>query len=441
MNKDNFKQKGKTGSLKNRLVKSAAGTFGLRLAYTALTFITSILLARLLGTSGFGIYTYTVTWAYLLSTPATLGWDNLLVREIAIYQTQSAWGLMRGLLVAANRIVLLVSVGLALFAALIAWLLGMGANSEVLLAFCVAMVSIPIGSLRNLRRGAMRGLDKTAMGFLPEMLIAPLLLIALTGCAYLLLKEGLRAPTVVGIYGVVTAITLVISWKLLDATLPNAVGKAIPKYQVGVWMRSALPFMFLGSIYIINARIDFLMLGAIQGVEATGLYVPVNRGAQLIAFILMAVNNVLAPTIASFYKEGKKKELQKIITKTARGVFLISFAFAASLIVFGHWYLLLFGSEFTQGQTALTILCIGQLLNNATGLAGGLLNMTGYERFTAINGAVTSGLNVMLNALLIRQWGVEGAAIATVSSIILMNIVNIIWLKKNLGIHSTCFFI
>ena len=74
------------------------GAFGLRLIYTGLTFLTSILLARVLGTTGFGTYTYAVVWAFLLSVPATMGFDNFIVREIAVYQTQSFWGLMRGIL-------------------------------------------------------------------------------------------------------------------------------------------------------------------------------------------------------------------------------------------------------------------------------------------------------------------------------------------------------
>ncbi|MGL4881586.1 MAG: lipopolysaccharide biosynthesis protein, partial [Waterburya sp.] len=144
-------------SLKKRLIRGAAGTLGLRTAATGLNFITGILLARLLGASGFGIYTYAFTWTQLLSLGATLGLDKLIVREVAIYQNKSTWDLMSGLLRWGNQIVLAVSLGLALGAIGVAWGLNMQANSEQFLTFCVAMLLIPIESLRNLRLAAMRG--------------------------------------------------------------------------------------------------------------------------------------------------------------------------------------------------------------------------------------------------------------------------------------------
>lgn len=51
--------------------------------------------------------------------------------------------------------------------------------------------------------------------------------------------------------------------------------------------------MFLESIHVLNARADILMLGHLNGLEEAGLYAPVNRGAQLIVFILMAFNGPL----------------------------------------------------------------------------------------------------------------------------------------------------
>lgn len=71
-------------SLKNRVIKGVAGSFGLKIASSGIAFIMSIIFARFLGTAGLGTYSYATTWANLLSIPATLGIDQLIVREIAI---------------------------------------------------------------------------------------------------------------------------------------------------------------------------------------------------------------------------------------------------------------------------------------------------------------------------------------------------------------------
>ena len=238
---------------------------------------------------------------------------------------------------------------------------------------------------------------------------------------------------------VAAVITLAIGVKLLYGILPHTLKEATPKYQAKTWLYSALPFMFMGSMYLIKSRTDLVMLGAIQGAEAVGIYFAVARGAQLIDFVTNAANTVLGPNIASLYAEGKTEQIEKILIKSSRGVLLISLPIIIALAGFGYWYLLLFGSEFTQGKNALIILCVGQLANVMTGSVGLLLSMTGHERYTLISRGGSTVLNVVLNALLIPRWGIEGAAIATASSAILLNLENTIWVRKKLGIHCTAF--
>ena len=423
--------------LKSKLVQGAAGAFGLRLVYTGLTFLTSILLARVLGTAGFGIYSYAIVWAYLLSVPATLGLDNFVVREMAVYNTKSSWGLMRGILQWADRAVLSVAVPLAVVAILVAWVIDGGDRSETFIGVCIAISLMPALSLRNVRRGAMRGLHRITSGLLPELLIDPLILIVLTVSAYLLLRTELSAHLIIIFYGVGTVTTLIILQRFLTKALPRPTRTAQPQYNGKFWLSGALPFVLIESIPIINSQTDVLMLGGLRGVEAVGLYVPVNRGAQLITFIVMAVSSTLAPMIASAYADGRLAELQQTITKSVRVVAGVAFLFAATIITFGRWYLLLFGAEFVEGITALYILCVGTFIATSVGLSLVVLNMTGHERFTANVGWVTTVLNVILNAIFIPLWGVNGAALATSSSVVLGGLITLVAVRRKLGIDAT----
>ncbi|MGL6339443.1 MAG: polysaccharide biosynthesis C-terminal domain-containing protein, partial [Waterburya sp.] len=268
---------------------------------------------------------------------------------------------------------------------------------------------------------------------------APLLLLILSGFTYLLLGEGLSAVWIAVLRVFAATITLVIGMRLLNKIMPNGAKEVAPQYQVRTWLHSALPFMFMGSMYLIKSQTDLLMLGAIKGAEAVGIYFAVARGAQLIDFVTNAANTVLGPNIATLYAEGKSEQIEKILIKSSRAVLLISLPIIVGLVGFGYWYLLLFGREFTQGQNSLIILCVGQLVNVATGSVGLLLSMTGHERYTLISSGGSTILNVVLNALLIPRWGIEGAAIATASSTILLNVENTIWVRKKLGIHCTAF--
>jgi O-antigen/teichoic acid export membrane protein len=335
--------------------------------------------------------------------------------------------------------VVIVSLGLTFLAVLGTWVFAGHSDSQMLTSFWIALIMLPLITLISLRQAALRGLKKVVISQLPEMLIQPVLFIGLIIVAYLLLAKSFRPPWAVGMNVIATGVTLVIGAGLLYKSLPQPVKKASPEYKTGTWVHSALPLLFAAGMQVINAKTDTIMLGAMKGAKTVGIYSVAIRGAELITFILFSVNTVLAPTIASLYAAKDIKQLQQLITKSTRLILLFSLPIGLGLILFSHRFLLLFGHEFTQGRTALTILSAGQLVNATLGSVNLLLVMTGYERDAALGIGISALLNIILNATLIPLWGIEGAATATASSMTLWNILLAIWVYKRLGIHTTPF--
>lgn len=103
----------------------------------------------------------------------------------------------------------------------------------------------------------------------------------------------------------------------------------------------------------------------------------------------------------------------------------------------GQSFLSFFGSEFTSGSTALSILVFGQLVNAAAGSVGLLLVMTAHEREAAIGMGVGLSLNVLLNTLLIPLWGIEGAAGASATSMIVWNLWLAVRVHRRLGLDPS----
>lgn len=420
--------------LKNRLIKGIAGSFGLKVAASGIAFVMSIVFARFLGTAGIGTYSYATTWANLLSIPATLGIDELIVREIAIYRTKSQWELMAGLLRWSSLVVLSFSIGLTLVATAIVWGIKGDSDTTVFIAVVLAMVTIPIASLRNLRLGAMRGLHRIVSGQIPDAVFAPTIVLALTFLAYLLFPQNFNVFWVLGFKIIAIVITFFIGSLWLWRSLPLQVKQAKTQFEGKQWLFAALPFMFLGTTQLINSRIDVIMLGGIQGVKAVGIYTVIIGITRLTIFIHHSALSVLAPNIATLYSEGKLKQLEKLVQKSALGVFLFSLLIGGTIMLLGNFVLLIFGSEFLAGRTAMNILILGQIFNALTGPVGLVLNMTGHQNYTAIATGISAFLNAMLNFLLIPQWGINGAAIATTLSLVIVSSIKVIFMQKTLNI-------
>jgi len=427
--------KGRQDTLRAHLVRGASGTFALKIASTGLVFITSLVLARILWAKGYGAYIYAISWVYLLSVPAVMGLATLLTREVARYKAQKDWGLIRGILRWSDQVVLIVSLGLMFLATGVVWLLGGHLEPQIAISLWIAMLILPFLAFVSLRQGAMQGLGYVIAAQLPQMLVLPILFLILVGGLHF--AFDLNASLVVGMRALAAMIAFLIGAGLLKKHLPSSVKEALSDYHTRDWLRSMLPFLFVSTAGTINEQISIIMVGSMLGSEATGIFDVARRGAMLVSFILMAVNMPLAPIIARFYARGEKERLQRVVTKSARVALFGSLPIALGLIIFGRWVLLIFGREFMGGSAVLAILCSGQLVNVGMGSVGLLLNMTGHERDTARGIGIAAAVNMALNVILIPLWGIEGAAIATATSLIIWNIILLMRVREKLGLNST----
>jgi O-antigen/teichoic acid export membrane protein len=94
----------------------------------------------------------------------------------------------------------------------------------------------------------------------------------------------------------------------------------------------------------------------------------------------------------------------------------------------------IFGNEHIEtGYIVLIILSLGQLINCITGSVGYTLTMTGNQKIELINSILLGLMSIILNFWLIPKYGALGAAIASCSSMCLINMIRVLeiyWIFK-----------
>ena len=100
---------GPPDTLRGQLVRGSVGSIGINITHNLLTLALTIVLARMLGPGGYGIYAYIYALISLLSVPAQFGLPPLIVRETARGQANMEWGLVRGVARWSNSIAILLS--------------------------------------------------------------------------------------------------------------------------------------------------------------------------------------------------------------------------------------------------------------------------------------------------------------------------------------------
>ena len=389
----------------------------LKIISLGLGFFINVILARLLGVKDYGAYALSLSWAGLLGVPAVMGLDVFLMRKISIYHTQREWSLLRGALIWANKISWVSSfslVGLAILGILIS---RNQMEPAVFETFCIAILLIPLTTSARIRQAILQGLNKIILGQMPEQIIFPILFIALSSSIWLFSAESFSPQTVMCLRLSAMGITLVFGVFLLRKVLAENVKSVTPEFKITEWFKIAVPMMWMSGAHVVNSYCDSIMLGAFRGSAEVGLYTVATSGAYLVVLILAGVNTSLSPILAALYSKNKIEKLQEVVQKSARWVFVSGWIVGILLMIFGYWFLLIFGIEFIQAKSALNILVIGNIFMSCMGTVAVVLLMTGKERIAMKGFGAGAALNIVLNALFIPQWGIEGAALATATSI------------------------
>jgi O-antigen/teichoic acid export membrane protein len=97
--------------------REALWSLGLKVTHAGLTFLATMLLVRLLGATGYGVYAYIYALITVLSIPSQFGLPPLVLRETAKGVAREDTALVRGIWVWTGRFVGFASLGLALLAA------------------------------------------------------------------------------------------------------------------------------------------------------------------------------------------------------------------------------------------------------------------------------------------------------------------------------------
>ena len=158
-----------------------------------------------------------------------------------------------------------------------------------------------------------------------------------------------------------------------------------------------------------------------------------QRTAALTSFVLMVVNMVVAPRYARLWHEGKNAEMQRLAKWSTRGMLAMVVPVVGIMLLYPEFIMSLFGEGYQQGAILLSVMAIGQFINVATGSVGYLLNMSGHERDFRRVTFFAGPLTIVLSFVLIQQYGVLGAAIATAVGLSVQNLGALYMVRKRLG--------
>lgn len=417
----------------NLLFKKASTVFVINVFGTGINYISHVLLGRWIGVSGYGSYAYALSWVYSLVVICGLGLTVSVLRYVPEYREKKDSARLRGFLKASFPLVLLSSIVLSSIMTAIIFL---GAFPNVNnITLLIGVWILPVISQFYLAIEAIRAWRYVGTAYLPHMILQPVLHLLIVSAIYLY-NGRLESEQAIFSFLVSTTVFMICHYFILRNIAKDEISDAKPLFEVAKWLKVSLPMMMMIGFHAVISRMDVLLIGMLIGAKDAGVYNAASKTAFLVSFILLAVNSIAAPMISEYHNRKDQQELQKIVGYSTKLSFYPSIAFGLFLFGFSETVLSIFGAGFEGGAWPLRLLVLGYIANTSVGPAKYLVNLTGIQNKSVGVYGVCVVVNIFLNLMLIPKYGNMGAAVATVSSMVLSNVSLSVLAKRHLGINT-----
>lgn len=203
-------------------------------------------------------------------------------------------------------------------------------------------------------------------------------------------------------------------------------------------------FIFIANIVdILYWSTDKLIIGWAIGSVATAVY---NIGATFNGYVTSlstAISGLLMPKVTSMaVKDTPKEEFTDLFIKIGRLQFIIISFIVSAFVAFGRQFIMLWAGEgYEQAYyvALLTMLPVTVPLIQNTGL--NILYALNKHKFRSLVYACVAGMNVILTFILVENYGIIGAAIATCIAYVIGNIIIMNWYyHKKIGLNIPLFW-
>ena len=371
-------------------------------------FIWTILTARYLGVSDYGILGFAISLTGILAITADYGISTHIIRHIATDYPSAPKYLGN-----AFPLKTILSIGSLIITLIILILMKTPETTiTITLLFTIEMI---FKSFIGLLNGTFQAFEEGKYQGIGNTLLNTLLLLFIIISIY----------SDIGLFGITFSylianfLALIYTYYVLQKHITK------PKFEFDKEfckkiILAAIPFAVGSIFYTIYYSIDIVMLNALVGNYATGIYNATYKLISVLALFYGVYTAVIFPVMSRLFKNDEKA-LVLLLEKSIKYLSLIIVPLAISIVFYSADIIQLFyGHEYDAASSALSILIWTVCILFINGICNNSLLAAHKEVTTTKIYMIAATFNVILNLILIPHYSYNGAAFATVMSDVLI---------------------
>ncbi len=408
--------------LKNFLIKNSLKVLLLRASGIVLMFLLSLFLTNSFSAEIVGQYDFVRSFLMILSGASLLGTNQAIIYYSGILTSKKSFGSIKSIYFKMNFLILIACA--ILYAPLLvidkeiinqifnkqgAYEL-VSLSLQGLVFYSITMLNID--TIRALKHTLISEGFRNIFRYMPFFIFSIILYIIDS-------PEDLVLWFIYSFVVIFVISTAVVYFFLFNKNFPKSAAHNFSSTEI---LRASYPMALSAISYFLMQSTDVLFISAYDTFESVAYYSIAVKLATVTALALISVNIVIAPKIASIYNDKNFYQLKLILKKATRMNVVISLPIIIILLFFSEYVLSTFGSNYILAKNALWILLIAQFFNSITGPSALYLNMTGRQKKLNVILVISLLINVVLNIILVPDFGMLGAAISTTTSFVISKI-------------------
>ena len=392
---------------KNKLLKETSWSFVAKGIAFLLYFSLNVHLARTLGIDRFGTWSFFFSILTIIILLSHFGINASARKYVAQYNKTSE---LNNVLKSSLKLRLIFSLTFTIIIILVheplAILVG---RPEFAHLFLISAPLIILAGLVEFLKDIFMGLHRIIYNFIINFLEHGLKLILVVT----ILTVSLDLSNIVNSFTIACLMTSVIGFYILYAKFYRENKTHVENDFVETIFRYSIPLFFISIGFLIATEVDTVMLGLLSTNAEVGTYAVAKQIIIKLPHISLAMAMGTMPVFAKL-NEGNKEKLKKLFYKLLRTNALIFAIIALGILFLSRFFVpLIFGVEYNSSVLPLQILTIYLVGFSFSIFLSTFLDYQGLAKKRAVNLSVSMVLNIVLNLILIPDYGAVGAAIAT----------------------------
>jgi len=190
-----------------------------------------------------------------------------------------------------------------------------------------------------------------------------------------------------------------------------------------------------GTSMMIVTRVDMMMLGSLLDLKQVAYYTVAFFIGNAIIVPAKSIAAISVPLIAKAWEKKDLDEIQVLYSKSSINQLIIGGGFFLCIWINIDEIFSLLPDNFQAGKWVVFYIGLAQLFNMVTGLNGSIIVNSRFYRFDLYTSIFLVFITIGANFILIPEYKINGAAMATAISIFVFNFIRLVVIQTKMKMH------